>query len=346
MKETLRGTSRIVTSFFITSSILLSSCSVPPADNISQGDEVAPSAEDSSSLPKTLPDRELARPFSNPWPTEFSRDDLINSALAQSFDYFDSRSPSSPSKTEVVFQDTVPSEYHAPIRESAEAMVRGFPTLAQEEHYVFAGTSIEWLMEEAASRELSLPENGNGIDQPKIPFEEWGPGAFPEGFASGWAHKNLAWVGVSGSWSETEARYVAGHELFHSLHLSVDNGNQFEVYPDGDPRNRPRWLIEGGANFFSYALMEKTGFREYKSPKLPFGIRSLQEFESWWSSDSAYDYGQKAVEYLVASVGVERYLQIYELMGQGLNFADAFQQAIGLPVSEFYEIFDRYVAGI
>lgn len=287
-----------------------------------------------------------AETFDELWPTTFTRKELTDTALAKTFDYFNSSLASDPKTVTVVIQDTVDTRYHQPILEVSEAMLSRFAPIAQPEHFVFAGTSMSWLMENTSSRGLPLPENGNGIDQPKIAFEDWGPGAFPEGYASGWGHKNFAWLGVSSSWSETEAGYVAGHELFHSLHLSIDGGNQFEVYEDGDPRNRPRWLIEGGANFFSYAVLDHLGARDYKSPKLPAGMWGLEEFESWWSSDVAYDYGQKAIEYLVANVGVANVLGIYEKMGEGKLFEVAFEEAIGIPVSQFYDVFDRHVAGV
>ena len=292
------------------------------------------------------PSHEVAETFETAWPTVFTRAELTSSALARTFDYFDN-GLAAPQKSVVVeFEDSISDKYREPVEDIATAMVARFAVIAQDEHYVFVGTSIPWLIARTNEMGLPLPENGNGIDQPKMPFEEWGPGAYPEGFASGWAHRNLAWVGVSNSWNEAEARYVAGHEVFHSLHLSIDGGNQFEVYPDEDPRNRPRWLIEGGANFFSYSALDHLGLRDYTSPRLAAGIWSLKEFESWWSSEAAYDYGQKAVEYLVANVGVDRVLGIYAGMGEGKEFAQAFQDSIGISVEDFYLIFDAHVAGI
>lgn len=289
---------------------------------------------------------QIAPAFLEPWPTDFTQEELTDSALAKAFEYFDASLAGPQKSISVVVEDSVSPNLREPIQSVAQGTISRLSPVAHEDHVAFVGISIEWLMQNAAKRGLSLPENGNGIDQPKIPFEEWGPGAFPEGLPSGWAHGNLVWIGVANSWTLNEAHWVTGHEVFHSVHLTLDQGNMFEVYADDDLRNRPRWLIEGGANFFSYAVLDHMSLYEYKSPRLAEGIWSLKEYESWWSSESAYNYGQKAIEYLVATVGVEKTLGIYSHMGQGMYFQDAFEESTGISVEDFYDLFDSHVAGL
>jgi hypothetical protein len=54
-----------------------------------------------------------------------------------------------------------------------------------------------------------------------------------------------------------------------------------------------------------------------------------------------YTIGRAATEYIVASVGVDKYFQIYRNVGSGQSFPDAFASATGISLASFYEKFDR-----
>lgn len=54
-----------------------------------------------------------------------------------------------------------------------------------------------------------------------------------------------------------------------------------------------------------------------------------------------YLLGRLASEYIVASVGFERFLQIYWKVGEGMDFPTAFEKAVGISLEDFYEKFDR-----
>jgi hypothetical protein len=53
-----------------------------------------------------------------------------------------------------------------------------------------------------------------------------------------------------------------------------------------------------------------------------------------------YYSGQIAMEYIIASIGMESLLDIWVQMGNGRKFDDAFSAATGLSTKEFYEKFE------
>jgi ABC-type phosphate/phosphonate transport system substrate-binding protein len=60
-------------------------------------------------------------------------------------------------------------------------------------------------------------------------------------------------------------------------------------------------------------------------------------------SSDPYNYGSLATEYIVASVGIEPLMTIWKLAGQGASFEDAFEEALGISVQDFYAAYDAMV---
>ena len=143
--------------------------------------------------------------------------------------------------------------------------------------------------------------------------------------------------------------HVIPHEIFHiwqkSAYKRVSDNN-----PDSsNPLNPPLWFDEGGADFFGEAFYSKTT-GVYPEPR--GGSWSLQERQkqkpfrlqeyTTWSNDSGYAYllGRLASEYIVASKGMGKFLEIYSNVGLGQDFPSAFESALGISLNSFYEKFD------
>ncbi len=142
---------------------------------------------------------------------------------------------------------------------------------------------------------------------------------------------------------------VIPHEIFHvwqkSAYLRKGNNN-----PDPNrEENPPVWFDEGGAEFFGWS------FDSLYTKKNRDSYPWIRGYESGWQPLTRYnsrDYdpngpyavGRAATEYIVASVGFEKYLQIYRNVGQGQSFPDAFASAVGISLAAFYEKFDRLQA--
>jgi hypothetical protein len=138
------------------------------------------------------------------------------------------------------------------------------------------------------------------------------------------------------------------HELFHVAQDTQDKGPGSQTLPPGHAFYRPLWLIEGSAQFMGHALMSYSGHYEYWGTHYTVGagIEDLERpllkiHESWETGGyESYTMGSLATEYIVASVGVEPLMDIWTIAGRGASFEDAFQQALGVSVVDFYERFD------
>lgn len=141
--------------------------------------------------------------------------------------------------------------------------------------------------------------------------------------------------------SENGLAAVTPHEIFHiwqkAAYKRKGNNN-----PDPSrPSNPPIWFDEGGAEFFGYLLnYSRTGI--YTDPGMYRKFISLRDYRTR-DIDPGLPYllGRLASEYIVASVGFERFLQIYWKVGEGMDFPTAFEKAVGISLEDFYEKFDR-----
>lgn len=304
----------------------------------------------------TQPDQHTAsEKFDSPWPIDASRKEQTGTALAKSFTFFEENSTLPLEYTLRFFSDpNIPYEYEESLSQAGITVLRAFSPYIQGDHSLFVGSSVSWLIDQAEISGTELPSSWDTGGLKQIPFEEWAPAAFPDGEPSGWAHKRMAWVGYSKLNTEQGLQYILSHELFHSIHLSLDGTQFFKVFPEGDDRNTSKWFVEGSASFFGWAVRSWADGRPYYTPTpkdgrygLPICQRNflgLESYESWYSSNAAYDFGQIAIEYIVASRGAGAVLEVSRYMGNGMSFADSFREAMGIELEEFYTLYNQHVA--
>lgn len=140
---------------------------------------------------------------------------------------------------------------------------------------------------------------------------------------------------------------TTAHEYFHSVQAKLSNGANW-------PARVPSWFIEGGAYFIGISFSDLSGVstylegrneevlaRDYQSRKyLPLEQYTYLNFQLSTNYENPYGIGCVATEYIVASVGMERYLDIYRSLGLGKNFENSFENATGLLLSDFYAKFE------
>ena len=141
-----------------------------------------------------------------------------------------------------------------------------------------------------------------------------------------------------------------GHEFFHS----VQKWNcKCVAYPDGSVV--PQWFWEGGALFVGQLTANNLGTNSYATSGRVENVRSitssavtrgslLSEAITNTNSPSVarpYDIGSIATEFLVANVGMEKYLKIYSEKGTGKSFDAAFLSATGVSLTDFYSMFEE-----
>ena len=165
-----------------------------------------------------------------------------------------------------------------------------------------------------------------------------------------WTHRNP---------SEEPIKITRGitHELVHAYQAakySLVGSNPYGT-DDEAPKHGPRWLLEGSANFFMYKAMDAGGFLSYDSERLKvvdeakLVAKPLSGLESHTNGLRAvkggYDLGQLATELLVSIAGEEEaVIRYYTLTQPGTTWQEAFETAFGMPVAEFYELFEEHRA--
>lgn len=131
------------------------------------------------------------------------------------------------------------------------------------------------------------------------------------------------------------------HEIFHIWQKSV-----YKRVNDNNPDpsnflNPPVWFDEGGASFFGEIMSSKIS-NKYIPPKVGvFGWKLKNYATRDMDPYLPYSLGQLASEYIVASRGMDKFLAIYSNVGAGQDFPSAFENSLGISLSNFYEKFDK-----
>jgi hypothetical protein len=58
-------------------------------------------------------------------------------------------------------------------------------------------------------------------------------------------------------------------------------------------------------------------------------------------SSDPYGIGAIATEFLVANVGMEKFMNVYNNLGKNIKFPDAFKSATGVDLADFYAMFEE-----
>ncbi len=151
------------------------------------------------------------------------------------------------------------------------------------------------------------------------------------------------------------------HELTHCVMYQLAGGELTWMY-----KEIPRWFSEGLATLtarqaYRYAPLEElyefyeksaggagygdpSGARRSVAMMAQFGDPIVDPdpiYQDQWRI--VYGAAHHAAEFLVARYGEGRVMEVMRLMGTGLRFPTAFQQAVGLTDGEFASDFRRFV---
>lgn len=331
MRNLAKPTALVLASIF-----LLTGCGESrPKANPAEGPLVSQDAESST------PDLEQYQ-FGS-WSTSFSRDSLRQAAMREMETFFDLRADSDAIIVDAHFDPGLPQPARECSLGAVELLFLSFATdVASEAEnlsiVLIAGRSDnqDWIVETARSIDSDWPaqvRNGKSLL-----FPDWLDAARVSASSTyGYGEHNAIVLSLSNSFMNSceQTERLVYHEAFHSLAARLD-GKSLMAFPEGDMRHMGRWFREGTADFFAEALVVRNSDSKYwgTSPKVEPG--ELVRLTSMDSGDRSYTVGQFAVEYLVANVGVEPVLDVYRRIGIGLSFYEAFGQAVGVPIDEFY----------
>ena len=226
---------------------------------------------------------------------------------------------------------------------------RGFTVLVGENY-----AALEPVYRNVVGRELSKSYH------PKWTF----PHAWVTSSAQGGAVVIVIYGGMDTESSSILKHYIV-HEYFHVLQGQLTSG--FAQLQNGDIgwtfANRvPFWLVEGIA---SYADYKYTPSRPDRRPFLGDRYFPFQELLGWYQTNDLLDYGDLprtvscpgascdfggpylytlsfvAVLFLAEQAEEDSYVEFWRLSGERSTWEQAFEEAFGIGVNDFYKAFEE-----
>ncbi len=310
----------------------------------------APAEPESPTLPaesvQATPEADLAplvaAAFDTPWPSGFTRRELADTALAKTYAFLDQAEEGSGSQyLTMIYQDTVLEFHHEWAEDLSFLTADAFSYVLNDEVVLVHGTDGDFFVETLGA-----------LGRPVVPDFERCCGAIGN---AGVAYQGSAWMSFPLDFITEEIptmNHISAtpHELFHIVQDTLDQGPGGMTFSPGDPLYRPLWLTEGSAQFMGEAIVAYRGYQPYWGNHFTASASDaaeedfiLSRHEAYVGSNDPYEYGSLATEYIIASVGVEALMNIWKLAGEGESFEDAFEEALGISVPDFYAAYDDMI---
>jgi len=260
---------------------------------------------------------------------------MTNAALTATDKFFGTVIPSS--SYEIIVDESFPSSEVYWIKKMLNYTNGSFPGYQDKKVKVFLGDSIEWSKKTLQSRGLWM---GNPDGKFPCSIDPINEGSCAE---NNLILLNFYNVEPNHNW-HISRRFIPAHEYFHTIQDSLSKMD-FNLAPE-NIRSLPRWLTEGSANYYGYYVVDRMGFNKYEESKstngwfnYEYGTKMPLSSYNNYTSDP-YSIGHAATEYLVASAGFEKLLDIFKYSRTEKTFASAFKKAIGIELDEFYSKFE------
>ena len=152
---------------------------------------------------------------------------------------------------------------------------------------------------------------------------------------------------------------LLAHEYFHLVQYQMADLERKQSMMNGGKKSQnlfPAWFAEGSANFVGFSVAALAMDANYwtgrkamftYAPQEPSTNRNvLKDYEirnGPGNNSPTYPYvtGQVATEFIVASVGFQKMLDIWILFKETQDFGKSFERATGLSKDAFYDLFEK-----
>jgi hypothetical protein len=332
-------------------SVLLSGCAAQ-SPILDEATTIEPIRIELGKMQPTTFTPELSSAFSTPWPTGISREELVNTALYKSFEYFDSIKQSDCSISAKTFGgDPLPTEHVEILETISDNMTLVFCNYLKKDFYVIGGSS-EFVKTTIKNEQISndfYKGCGQALD---LPFSACS-------FAQVAYTRDIGGTNDGQVFVEDRKLTIAAHEVFHVIHDQIDPDPGGQVPPRGQDFFRPLWFIEGGGEYFgrlmpyyfrmissygTFAPTDRSGM--FLSKDYLGDLEAMEVSRNIAFGTENYYSGQVALEYIIANNGMEALLNVWVGMGNGKSFDEAFHSSIGLTTKEFYSKFKEMHDGL
>ena len=152
---------------------------------------------------------------------------------------------------------------------------------------------------------------------------------------------------------------LLSHEYFHIVQrgmLKAAASKNSNSNGAGSNQWTPAWLLEGSANFVGFSIAAHVndakywdgynamlGYAPQDKPSTKNKLIDYEVRTCCGNDKPTYPYimGQLASQYIVASIGFEKFLNLWAGYENNLNFEDNFKKATGLSKENFYKNFEE-----
>jgi hypothetical protein len=280
----------------------------------------------------------------DPWAPKFEANAMITAAQRETDLYFGKVTPSS--DYELNIDPAITASDKEWITKSLDYVNGAFSSIKQNKVKVFLGTTHQWSRETLRSKGLWIGDPGSpypcsqGLNDAYCASDDQVLLVFSDIYKP---NSQFQW--------DSGRKSTPAHEMFHVAQYWL-YGAMGNVSPS-DPRGIPTWLKEGSANYFGFYINESVGIGYYINGRnqqvrnnTAYRVKiPLVEYVSYGGMSSGvqldpYGIGQAATEYIIASVGFSRLLNIFKFAKEDGNFASGFKRATQIELSDFYAKFE------
>jgi hypothetical protein len=287
-----------------------------------------------------------------PWSTEFALENMSERAFKSFLDWSKEQA-SSPRKHQVIVQETLKDSKIADDLQKIDEFNSGlFSQYFKTKSVTVLGSEEQWVISQIFTSGGNLRNSQGRCNERYEVFyicmnrdSHFGIVVLEDCLLS----KHYSQCGIS----------LLPHEYFHLVQINLADNVEGQHWNFGfeDSKNSfPHWLVEGSANFVASAVAsvrlegKYSDFRKQSLSNRPSGphmANALVDYEvitpnQGWDDirASSYNIGHIATEYIVASIGFKKFLEIWKDYSVTKNFYLSFERVTGISTTTFYSKFE------
>lgn len=285
-----------------------------------------------------------------PWDTEASAE-AVNIAAQANFRLWASQQTKQNASHKLIVQDSTPSSRASNFSKVDQLGSQLFTQFFRGNSATVIGSDEKWVVEQL---------NRNGGNYSECSFNAGNNGLYyclERERTQGYVVKSDQ--NFSGSNPGSDGSALLAHEYFHLVQYQLANLEKKQDIMHGEKESAnlfPAWLVEGSANFVGFSLAAlalgstylegRKAMFNYAPPEPSINKNSLEDYEirnGPGNNSPTYPYiaGQLASEFIVASVGFQKFLNIWANFRETNDFEKSFGKATGLTKSDFYSKFEK-----
>jgi hypothetical protein len=295
-----------------------------------------------------------------PWSTEFDIENMSERAFKSFLDWSKEQALS-PRKHQVIVQDTLKDSKKVEDLQKIDEFTSGlFSQYFKTKSVTVLGSDEQWVISQIFATGGNLRNSQGRCNERYLLLDicmnresHFGmvvlDGESRYGIVDNCAHPNRRLFCIS----------LLSHEYFHLVQINLaDNveGQHWNYGFEEAKNSFPHWLVEGSANFIASAIAsiyldgKYSDFRNQSlsnRPRGPHMANALVDYEVITPNqgrdvirDSSYNIGHIATEYIVASIGFKKFLEIWKDYAVTKNFYLSFEKITGISTTTFYSKFE------